>query len=110
MPLTNGDVASDSSSLPPGQDILPHDSALAILSKEYPQRDGLDAKTLLDSAQNGGLTYNDFLILPGYIGEQDPVEESLSVCPAADLDCQAFRPLKSRWRPASLSASASRHH
>ena len=42
--------------------------ALEVLEKEYPVRDGLDAKTLLDSKINGGLTYNDFLILPGYIG------------------------------------------
>lgn len=42
--------------------------ALEVLEKEYPTRDGLDAKTLLDSKINGGLTYNDFLILPGHIG------------------------------------------
>lgn len=31
--------------------------------------DGLDVETLLDSKVRGGLTYNDFLILPGYIGK-----------------------------------------
>lgn len=31
------------------------------------ERDGLTAETLFHSINNGGLTYNDFLILPGYI-------------------------------------------
>lgn len=35
--------------------------------KEYPQKDGLSAAELMDSRTNGGLTYNDFLILPGKI-------------------------------------------
>jgi len=46
---------------------LDHTSALEVLKKEYP-RDGLDVRTLLDSETRGGLTYNDFLILPGHIG------------------------------------------
>lgn len=33
----------------------------------YPNKDGLDVKTLIDSANFGGLTYNDFLVLPGLI-------------------------------------------
>lgn len=40
--------------------------ALDLLSS-YPTRDGLDAKTLMDSNTRGGLTYNDFLVLPGKI-------------------------------------------
>lgn len=47
---------------------LDFNSALDVLKNEYPERDGIDVKTLLDSKNNGGLTYNDFLILPGYIG------------------------------------------
>ena len=43
-------------------------SALDFLRDEYPERDGLDVRSLLDSRKNGGLTYNDFLVLPGYIG------------------------------------------
>lgn len=43
--------------------------ALDVLEKDYPTRDGLDVNTLLDSDKHGALTYNDFLILPGYIGE-----------------------------------------
>ena len=35
---------------------------------EYPEKDGLDVYTLLDSTKNGALTYNDFLVMPGYIG------------------------------------------
>ncbi|KAF2090023.1 IMP dehydrogenase [Saccharata proteae CBS 121410] len=48
--------------------VLDHANALDILKNEYPQRDGIDVQTLLDSANHGGLTYNDFLVLPGYIG------------------------------------------
>ncbi|VEU24361.1 DEKNAAC105501 [Brettanomyces naardenensis] len=40
--------------------------AVSYLS-EYPAKDGLSAKELMDSKVNGGLTYNDFLILPGKI-------------------------------------------
>lgn len=36
--------------------------------KEFKTRDGLDVKELMDTAKHGGLTYNDFLLLPGYIG------------------------------------------
>lgn len=35
--------------------------------KTYSKKDGLDVQTLIDSANFGGLTYNDFLILPGLI-------------------------------------------
>jgi len=35
--------------------------------KTYAKKDGLDVKTLIDSANFGGLTYNDFLVLPGLI-------------------------------------------
>lgn len=36
--------------------------------KEYPDRDGLSVTELMDAKVHGGLTYNDFLVLPGYIG------------------------------------------
>ncbi|KAF2198238.1 IMP dehydrogenase [Delitschia confertaspora ATCC 74209] len=49
-------------------DVLDYKNALEILEKEYSQRDGIDVQTLINSKTNGGLTYNDFLILPGYIG------------------------------------------
>lgn len=46
---------------------LDHTSAMEVL-KEYERRDGLDIRELMDSKTQGGLTYNDFLLLPGYIG------------------------------------------
>jgi IMP dehydrogenase / GMP reductase domain len=45
---------------------LDYKSANAILKEKYPP-DGLSAADLMDSKVNGGLTYNDFLILPGFI-------------------------------------------
>jgi len=56
MPLTNGDLAAKSAQLLPGKEVLDFSSALEVLEKEYPTRDGIDAKTLLDSKINGGLT------------------------------------------------------
>lgn len=49
-------------------EIQDYTKALEILEKDYPTKDGLDVETLLDSDKHGALTYNDFLILPGYIG------------------------------------------
>jgi IMP dehydrogenase len=46
---------------------LDYKSALDVL-KEYETRDGLSVQELMDSKVRGGLTYNDFLLLPGYIG------------------------------------------
>lgn len=68
MPITNGDAAASTSHLLPGIEPLDFSTALDVLKSEYPDRDGIDIKTLIDSRTNGGLTYNDFLILPGYIG------------------------------------------
>lgn len=68
MPLTNGDVGTSGPQLAPGSEILDHKSALKFLKDDYKHQDGLDVKTLLDSKSNGGLTYGDFLVLPGYIG------------------------------------------
>ena len=68
MPLTNGDVDATRAQILPKQENLDYTKALDILASEYKTRDGLDVKELLDSRTNGGLTYNDFLVLPGYIG------------------------------------------
>lgn len=65
MPLTNGDARG---LLHTNGEIQDYTKALEILEKEYPNKDGLDVETLLDSDKHGALTYNDFLILPGYIG------------------------------------------
>lgn len=79
MPLSNGDVGTSSVELLPGKQALDPLTALDVLSKEDSNVDGLDAKTLLDSKAHGGLTYNDFLILPGYIGNSTiPYAEKLS--------------------------------
>lgn len=67
MPHTNGDSKSGNAYFAPPQDLLDSRKALEVL-KEYEERDGLDIKSLLDSKKHGGLTYNDFLVLPGYIG------------------------------------------
>jgi IMP dehydrogenase len=48
--------------------LLDSKKAVEYLKAEEFGADGLDVKTLIDSKTNGGLTYNDFLILPGYIG------------------------------------------
>lgn len=50
-----------------GVKVLDHTTALDVLA-EYKSRDGLDIHELMDTAKHGGLTYNDFLLLPGYIG------------------------------------------
>ncbi|KAK9896969.1 IMP dehydrogenase [Cystobasidium minutum MCA 4210] len=49
-----------------GQTYLDPKSALEHL-KTYPHGDGLSLKDLMDSSKHGGLTYNDFLALPGHI-------------------------------------------
>ncbi|PLB45596.1 putative IMP dehydrogenase [Aspergillus steynii IBT 23096] len=64
MPISNGDALGRAMKA----EIQDHTKALEVLEKEYPSRDGLDVDTLLDSDKHGALTYNDFLILPGYIG------------------------------------------
>ncbi|KAK1767157.1 inosine-5'-monophosphate dehydrogenase [Phialemonium atrogriseum] len=47
--------------------VLDYRTAEEVL-KEYNSRDGLSVQELMDSKVHGGLTYNDFLLLPGYIG------------------------------------------
>lgn len=44
-------------------------TALDVL-KQYESRDGLSVKELMTSKVHGGLTYNDFLMLPGRIDFQ----------------------------------------
>jgi IMP dehydrogenase len=53
-----------------GVKVLDHKNALEVLKNEYKEKDGLSAEQLIDSKENGGLTYNDFLVLPGFIGRQ----------------------------------------
>ncbi|KAI1298229.1 inosine-5'-monophosphate dehydrogenase IMD4 [Xylaria venustula] len=64
MPATNG----HSQIVVNGQsDFLDPTKAVELL-KEYESRDGLSLHELMDTKTRGGLTYNDFLVLPGYIG------------------------------------------
>jgi IMP dehydrogenase len=42
--------------------------ALELVESLYKHKDGISAEELMDETKNGGLTYNDFLLLPGYIG------------------------------------------
>lgn len=60
MPATNG-AANGASVI---QDFTKAEEIL----KEYESRDGLSIHDLMDAKAHGGLTYNDFLLLPGYIG------------------------------------------
>jgi IMP dehydrogenase len=50
----------------PGNSYLDPKSALEHL-KTYSRSDGLSVAELMDSRVHGGLTYNDFLLLPGKI-------------------------------------------
>lgn len=70
MPITNGDVVEGAAHLLAAGKLADYKTALSVLENDYPQKDGLDVHTLVDSAKNGGLTYNDFLMLPGFIGMQ----------------------------------------
>jgi len=48
-------------------EVLDFKTAQDVLN-EYESRDGLGIEDLMNSKLQGGLTYNDFLVLPGYIG------------------------------------------
>ncbi|KAK2776609.1 hypothetical protein FQN53_002552 [Emmonsiellopsis sp. PD_33] len=68
MPISNGDASGSAFERFTGKpEFSDHTKALEVLKNEY-SGDGLDVKQLLDSEKRGALTYNDFLILPGYIG------------------------------------------
>ncbi|GAM85408.1 hypothetical protein ANO11243_034150 [Dothideomycetidae sp. 11243] len=69
MPIANGDSREGSVPvLEKTSKILDFRTANQVLGKDYQEKDGIDVQTLLDSKSRGGLVYNDFLILPGYIG------------------------------------------
>ncbi|WFD35288.1 IMP dehydrogenase [Malassezia cuniculi] len=46
--------------------VLPPSAAREVLGS-YERGDGLSVQELMDSRKQGGLTYNDFLVLPGYV-------------------------------------------
>jgi IMP dehydrogenase len=68
MPITASDAAPGAAMK---AEITDYAKALEVV-KTYKTRDGLDVDTLIDSDKHGALTYNDFLILPGYIGKPNP--------------------------------------
>ncbi|KIW69830.1 inosine-5'-monophosphate dehydrogenase [Phialophora macrospora] len=67
MPIANGDIANGTP-ISRKVEVLDYRKALDVLESAYESRDGLDITSLLNSKENGALTYNDFLVLPGYIG------------------------------------------
>lgn len=67
MAIMNGDAVAAGEHLSQGK-VEDYRRALDIVESDYAERDGVDVRTLLDSKLRGGLTYNDFLVLPGYIG------------------------------------------
>jgi len=62
MTATDGSVSQDAP-----KTVLDFKMAEEVL-KKYETRDGLSIEDLMDARVHGGLTYNDFLLLPGYIG------------------------------------------
>lgn len=63
--MTNGHANREAN----GNDDAVEDPSQALqLLKKYEQRDGVSVTDLMNENQVGGLTYNDFLLLPGYIG------------------------------------------
>lgn len=101
MPLTNGDIpATTQTQLAAGQDLIDPTTAVQFLENEYKHQDGLDVHTLLDSKTHGGLTYNDFLVLPGYIGTcfQFSVGLTLLIDSFPRLPCLGCRTRYSRYQ------------
>ena len=76
MPIVNGDDARHAGPLLSPMPLEDHTTALKAIQNDYKDGDGLDIKDLLDSSKHGGLTYNDFLVLPGYIGAVNPTQIS----------------------------------
>ncbi|KAI1500142.1 IMP dehydrogenase [Biscogniauxia marginata] len=64
MPSTNGNHPVNGTA---NANFLDYRGALDALA-EYESRDGLGIEDLVDTKKHGGLTYNDFLVMPGYIG------------------------------------------
>lgn len=74
MPVTNGTVAAPEHRESKARE--EYKDALSLLEKHYTERDGLDIRGLLDTSKTGALTYNDFLVLPGFIGMSCPPPHS----------------------------------
>ncbi|KAI9791274.1 MAG: inosine-5'-monophosphate dehydrogenase [Peltula sp. TS41687] len=68
MPHMNGNADSGTSNAHESNNVLPYQTALEVMKAEGADYDGVTVDNLLDSRRNGALAYNDFLMLPGYIG------------------------------------------
>lgn len=66
--LKNAPTKNGFQSQPNGTSHHADPSKALELLRLYEQRDGLSVEDLMDEKKMGGLTYNDFLLLPGYIG------------------------------------------
>lgn len=60
---SNGGARSESKS----ETVEAASTALEVLRSQYTSKDGISVHELLDETKTGGLTYNDFLLLPGYV-------------------------------------------
>ena len=107
MTLTNGDSAGHSAHPMSDSIVLNYTTALDILHDSPESQDGIDAETLLDSKTRGGLTYNDFLVLPGYIGQQDFIALYDALLTYSRLCCLGCSPGNARHK-AHHSQSSSR--
>ena len=76
MPILNGDASGSSAPLLAAGEPMDYSKALEVLEKDYESRDGLSVYDLIDSKKNGALTYNDFLVLPGFIGKRQRWDQS----------------------------------
>ena len=90
MPIANGDT-TDTSTSPPSKPQHDYREASSLL-ETYKERDGLDIHGLLDTSKNGALTYNDFLVLPGYIGTASKGPPSIRTLTQPRLPCVRSRP------------------
>jgi IMP dehydrogenase len=94
MPHSNTDAVNGivASNLVRGAKVLDHTKAVEILESEHQGKDGLDVHTLIDSKRNGGLTYNDFLVLPGYIGTYSSLHSTRAVKSSQKIQASLRRP------------------
>jgi IMP dehydrogenase len=69
MSANNGDGAQLKKSMTNGSTTSYEDPSRALeVLKSYKAKDGISVHELMDENKQGGLTYNDFLMLPGFIG------------------------------------------
>ena len=67
MSSTPDDDTKMTTFTPPRTEKMANAAGAMTVLEQYTRGDGLALSELMDSRQNGGLTYNDFLMLPGHI-------------------------------------------